>query len=366
MKHKDFYDEYNNIMFDERDVIEDFLKEQASIRYGSQMYEWAFRDPVAIMMWNGNLLAIEEMKLDYELFVVFRASNGIWYECTDFAYGQLSKIIDALPEVDDIKRKNIDCDLYRLTKDYKISSLLKEYPIEFTDGVDYTLTDVFIEDDKVKLEVYDGSTYGILSEIDLKTYKKISDHIKESILHCSDQYKQLKEQLNQFGGNLYNFAEKGEVGKVTITPYGTDLELPILDVSMEDGELEILVPVKDTRIDVGNQDNMLLKESDLTPENLDKLVNFFTCYGVMDTTNGHNEEIVKKINKAWGNKKYHDKFGDILYAFGQRDEEEIKDKFDIVINDNDDAMIYAREILQGCCDDWDLETVLGFIRYEEK
>ena len=179
MKHEDFYDRYNDVMFDEREVIEEFLKEQSDIRYGQQMYEWAFRDPVAIMMWNGNVLTIEEMKLDYSTFVLFRASNGTWYECSDFAYGQLSKIIDALPEVDDIKRKNIDCDLYRLTKEYKMLSLLKEYPIEFTDGVDYTLTDVFIEDDKVKLEVYDGSTYGILSEIDLKTYKKISDHIKE-------------------------------------------------------------------------------------------------------------------------------------------------------------------------------------------
>lgn len=367
MKHEDFYDRYNDVMFDEREVIEKFLKEQSDIRYGQQMYEWAFRDPVAIMMWNGNVLTIEEMKLDYSTFVLFRASNGAWYECSDFAYGQLSEIIDALPEVDDIKRKNIDCDLYRLTKEYKMLSLLKEYPIEFTDGVDYTLTDVFIEDDKVKLKAYDGGiTYGILSEIDLDTYKKIADHIKKSILHCSDQYKQLKGQLNQFGGNLYNFAEKGEVGKVTITPWGTDLELPVLDVSMEDGELEILVSVKDTRIALDGQEDLLLKESDLTPSNLDDILKFFIGYGVMDETNGHNEEIVRKINMAWSMKKYHEKFGDILYAFWQRDKEEIKDRFDIVINDKDDAMIYAREILQGCCDDWDLETVLGFVRYEEK
>ena len=32
---------------------------------------------------------------------------------------------------------------------------------------------------------------------------------------------------------------------------------------------------------------------------------------------------------------------------------------------NDYAMNHAHEIMEGICDDWDLECVLKFIRYEE-
>lgn len=86
---------------------------------------------------------------------------------------------------------------------------------------------------------------------------------------------------------------------------------------------------------------------------------------IMDTYNSHNKELVRKINAAWKSPKYHDRFGDILFALGCRDKQEIQDKFDVIIDCNETAMDNAHEIMEGVCDDWDLETILSFIRYEE-
>lgn len=87
--------------------------------------------------------------------------------------------------------------------------------------------------------------------------------------------------------------------------------------------------------------------------------------GIINPYNGHNRELVDKICDAWDNPKYHDRFADILFALGCRDKQEIQDNYDIVINCNETAMDNAHILMEGVCDDWDLETILSFIRYEE-
>ena len=52
MNAEKFIDEYNEIRFNERDVIEDFLKKQADLSYGNQMYEWAIEKQPTLMMWK--------------------------------------------------------------------------------------------------------------------------------------------------------------------------------------------------------------------------------------------------------------------------------------------------------------------------
>ena len=87
---------------------------------------------------------------------------------------------------------------------------------------------------------------------------------------------------------------------------------------------------------------------------------------VMDTYNGHNAELVRKINAAWKSPKYHDEFEGILHALLERDYEEYCDKFETPdVTTSDYAMSHAHEIMEGVCDDWDLETILSFIRYKE-
>lgn len=84
---------------------------------------------------------------------------------------------------------------------------------------------------------------------------------------------------------------------------------------------------------------------------------------IMNTLNGHNPRLVKKINDAWNCDECKGRFGDILLALACRDDEEVYDKLGIHIDCNEMALENAHEILENICDDWDLETVLGFVRY---
>lgn len=87
--------------------------------------------------------------------------------------------------------------------------------------------------------------------------------------------------------------------------------------------------------------------------------------GVINPYNGHNRELVDKICDAWDNPKYHDRFGDILYALLMRDKDEYLDKF--ICNEGmtkEYAMAHAHDIMENICDDLDLECILKFIRYE--
>jgi hypothetical protein len=191
MKH-DFYEDYNEIMFDERDTIKRFLDKLNSITGQSV---WRFAPAIDMMANNGTHVKLNAIKLDDDRFVVFYVDEPIQknvkWECIHFAYGALSKVIDALPELDE------------------------------------------------------------------------------------------------------------------------------------------LIP------------------------------------DIMDTHNSHNAELVRKINAAWKSEKYHLMFGDILYAIGCRDNQEIYEKYDVIIDCNEAAMDCAHEIMEGVCDDLDLKTILSFIRYEE-
>lgn len=81
---------------------------------------------------------------------------------------------------------------------------------------------------------------------------------------------------------------------------------------------------------------------------------------IMDTTNAHNPDLVKKINILWitGDKEL---WKNILWAIVLRDKEEIEDK--CAINTREDAYDIADLILMRVCDDADLEMIINYIRY---
>lgn len=92
---------------------------------------------------------------------------------------------------------------------------------------------------------------------------------------------------------------------------------------------------------------------------------------IIDTRNGHNPELVRKINAAWKSGQHNQDFGYIVYSIAQRDIMECKEKFDCdmgnflssIIDDCDYGCIH--NVLENVCDDQDLETILSFIRHEE-
>lgn len=92
---------------------------------------------------------------------------------------------------------------------------------------------------------------------------------------------------------------------------------------------------------------------------------------IMDTTNGHNADLVRRINVAWNNKK--EKFSPILIALYERDLHEIfnSDSFQfdewtdecVAYRDlENDWDIHAGNYLQHIANDGDLESILHFVR----
>ena len=105
--------------------------------------------------------------------------------------------------------------------------------------------------------------------------------------------------------------------------------------------------------------------------NKDKIKFIRNYPDVMDTTNGHDPELVGKINRAWNEKR--EQFRPILRALYDRDIKEIMDSD--VWNWTDDAKsvketlhddwdIHADNYLMYIADDLDLKAILYFLRYE--
>lgn len=84
-------------------------------------------------------------------------------------------------------------------------------------------------------------------------------------------------------------------------------------------------------------------------------------YGIMDTTNSHNPDLVNKINTLWitGDKEL---WKNILWAIALRDKKEMEDKC-IIVRTREGAYDVADLILMQICDDADLEMIINYIRY---
>lgn len=373
MKHEEFNLRYNEIMFDERDMIVNFLKKQADLRYGNQMYEWTLEPMPELVGTYGSLFKVREVLIDkngdLKFIVPMAGGHSEAWDCCNFAYNELSKVIDVLPDAEDVIFKNAKDDLVCICKNYRDCYLsFDENPFCYeVSGKPYRVSSVrltekghlsFGQETCEDWEVGDF-TYGELASL--------RDHINVQVLRGSDEYKRLKRYLKHYNGAAYSFIENNNAGAIYLTPSGTDLQLYVLDVCIGNNGIEVLVSIKDTRIEIEGDDTMILKEKDLTPANLAVLNGFFFEESdIMDTLNAHNKELVRKINKAWRTEKHHKLFGGILLALLIRDHEEYEDKFDTVDDYSEDfAMEHAHEILEHVCDDMDLETVLSFVRYME-
>lgn len=92
---------------------------------------------------------------------------------------------------------------------------------------------------------------------------------------------------------------------------------------------------------------------------------------IMDTTQNHNPELVRKINQAWNEKR--EQFCPILRALYLRDIKEIMDSDAWNWTDeiesvkeclHDEWDFHAYNYLMHIADDWDLKAILYFLRYE--
>lgn len=269
MKHEDFRIRYNEIMFDERDVIKSFLERQADIRYGKQMWEWCLNN-VQVIAVNGSLYYCYEIFLE-DGDVKFRMKPAIdWqgetevWECSNFALGELSKIIDALPEIEKIIRTNAESDLKEFCKDCSVNLEGEEFRWE-VGCAGYEVQEIALDNkgDLNCLVMHTDSlgkkTFLQVDHFDLDITQKLRDHVHVVILHRSKEYKKLMELLEKFDNLRCDF----EHPDYFITPVGTDLTCMVLSVYRNADELYVLT-------DPGERigDTFLFKEKDLKDCNL--------------------------------------------------------------------------------------------------
>lgn len=351
---------YNEVMYDERDIIQRFLEKQYDIRYGRQRDTWHFEPAIEMIASQGSHVLLHDIKLDEGRLVVFYVEafcdkNAEW-ECFDFAYGELSKVIEALPDVNNILIENAKSDIADMCNDNVIN--LEENPFRFfINGLGVSIYSVNYEDGHIKAYTFTGKD--VMDETNTGLVLGLRNYINIEVLHRYDEYKKLVKFLSEQPNLRF---EPADWGHVMFTIHGTDVKVDVLSASLDSNDkLQLCV-------DDDNKESIYLEEKDIRPEYLVDLVGYIEDHcrcDIMDTYNGHNPELVRRINDAWKSPKYNDRFGDILFALGSRDKQEIQDKFDIVIDCNETAMDNAHEIMEGVCDDLDLQTILSFIRYEE-
>jgi hypothetical protein len=189
----------------------------------------------------------------------------------------------------------------------------------------------------------------------------LRDHINIEVLHRSDEYKELMELLSLQENMRF---ECHNYGDATFVIDGTDMTFDVSSLRRDDnGNLVIY----GGDIDADVCDGITLTEKEIKPEYLRSIIECMKpkYTDIMDTYNAHNSELVRKINDAWKKKNYHERFGAILLAILTRDKEEFENRFDCNVELTEEfAYTNANQIMEGMCDDWDLETILSFIRYK--
>lgn len=361
-------EKWNDLMYDERDIIEEFLKKQYDLRYGHQRDSWYLGEDLELHSRNAAIVKVTSIKLDKDKIVVFDVTSdmgreGNW-ECSDFEYGELRKIIEVLPDVDEIVKRNAIEDISRSLTENIVWTTGSKHII----GDNFDVIMVTRTEDKIEVVL---RKFGTNSEfIELKNLTptecaQLRDHINIEMLHSTNEYKEVMNRL-AIEPNLRKSVDdydKTNYGVVTFTIDNSDLEFDLVSIKRDDeGNLTIFGCDKDN-----TEDTITLSENNIKKEYLEAILKWMNTRGdIMDTYNGHNKELVQKINDAWKSEKYRTRFMHILIAIAFRDSEEYIEKFDESPEDDGEwAMNHAHEIMEGVCDDQDLECILNFIRYEE-
>ena len=85
---------------------------------------------------------------------------------------------------------------------------------------------------------------------------------------------------------------------------------------------------------------------------------------IMDDTNSHNPMLVKAINTAWNDEETSKHFEDIVVALMVRDADEVEEKVGEIQSVCDNWIDFLPDYLMRIADDWDLTTILHFVRWD--
>lgn len=271
MEHEDFRIRYNEIMFDERDLIIDFLKKQADISSGKQIYEWCLND-IVLLENDGDKFTVREIALrGDELKITGTSVYGktVSLNPENFALGELSKILDALPEIEKIIRSNAESDLKEFCRDCSVNLEGEEFKWEV--GVaQYDVKEIALDSkgDLACLVMHTDSlgktTFLNVEHFDLDITQKLRDHVNIVILHRHKEYHELMELLERFDNLRCDF----ERPDYWIVPVGTDLRCNLVSVYRDSDKLYVMTDPGDERVG----DKFLFEEKILRPQNLSVIV----------------------------------------------------------------------------------------------
>ena len=90
----------------------------------------------------------------------------------------------------------------------------------------------------------------------------------------------------------------------------------------------------------------------------------FENWEIMDDTNAHNPMLVKAINSAWNDDESSKLFESIVVALMERDADEVEEKVGELQSVCDNWIDFLPEYLMRVADDWDLTTILHFVRWD--
>ena len=161
---RDFFSEYNEIMYAERDVIYDFLKGQYNVVFGHQRDTWDFTRPINLKSTKGEDIPIYGIEMNKDELVIFKSNyDKREYECSDFKYGELEKIIYELPSVESVAFDLIDQNLKRVIKEnggYFSFNDYRFYWYDYSSKCHFNVLSIHYSDESkrifVKVHSYEG------------------------------------------------------------------------------------------------------------------------------------------------------------------------------------------------------------------
>ena len=356
-------EKYNECMYEERDIIENFLKEVRDLRKGFTGCSWKLETPVEVITTTVEHVNVFNMRLDSNKGVVFLCSPisepGKDYEwkCDKFAYGELSKVIKALPSIDEIIKTKMMADIKRIVGENTIVWMTGKRHL-ICGGYDVLMVSQNgFGSYKVTLRKNNINSDFTLVNLNAEHLTALRNHLYKDRLQHSPQYKE-----------VMNLLASEENLRVEFDDYGVTF---LLKESAAPFTVSYIQRTDKGDLTIGGEglknQSITLTEDDIEPEYLDALIPLLKKRKWEEILKDdlHEPELVRKINEAWNDEKYHELFEPILFAIVMRERKLYEHEFDTVVEMSTGwAMRNAHNILSACAYNSDLEAILLFIGYE--
>jgi hypothetical protein len=358
-------EKYNECMYEECDIIKNFLEGVRDLRKGFTCCSWKLEKPVEVVTITGGHVNVLSMRLDSNNMVVFFCSpistpdKEYEWKCDKFAYGELSKVIEELPSIDEIIKTKMMADIKRIVGEETIVWMTGKTHI-IHGGYDILMVSPNgFGSYKVTLRRNNTNSDFALVNLNAKHLTDIRNYLYKDKLQHSPQYKE-----------VMNLLASEENLRVDFNDYVATF---LLKESAAPFTVSYIQRTDKGDLTIGGEglksQSITLAENDIEPEYLDAIIPLLKKrkWEEIMKDGCHDPELIRKINEAWNNEKYHELFEPILFAIAMREYKTYEHEFDTIVEAEAGwAMRNAHNILSACAYNSDLKAILLFIGYEEQ